>query len=155
MACTIATSGKVVLLVWGKPEVKDLDAISAAVDATVTRCGPIVLVARVPAGAAAPDEQLRKQIAARLPSLVDRCASYHAVLEGNGFFNAAKRAALATMFLMSGRRNRYHVHANVSEVVDSVALPYVSEVTTALRQFQPLGLLHRNQPSLYPAAPAA
>jgi hypothetical protein len=155
MACEIAEYKRIVLVVWGKPEIADFKRIVDAVEPICKARGPVLLIARIPVGAEAPDQATRSRISSMMPDLMRSCASFHAVLEGTGFVNAAKRAALTTIFMMTGRRMPYHVHARVEDVQQGLAPALVGEFLVAVERFRPRGLLARNLASLFPPAHTA
>lgn len=139
MACDIVVHGRVVLVVWGTPEMRDLIRVEATVNSVYEQRGPVVFVARVPPNASAPDEKIRSAITDMLERFMKMLTGYHAVFEGRGFFAAAKRTVLATTFLMSGQRHRYRVHATMEEVADSVLPAYRHEVHAAMMHFRTRG----------------
>jgi hypothetical protein len=154
MACEILEYNRVILVLWGKPEFPDVEKILSRITAAYASVGPIVFIARVPVKAAAPDDKMRKEISRILPSIVGHCASYHAVFEGAGFMNSAKRAVLSTMFLMSTKRKRYHVHSSTQEVAAAVSPELQNEVIKALDHFRSHGVLDHNMDSLPPRVSA-
>ncbi|HVZ33505.1 MAG TPA: hypothetical protein VG963_13830 [Polyangiaceae bacterium] len=136
MACDIFTSGRVMLVVWGKPELRDLARVDEAARVAYERHGPLIFIARVPAHAVAPDEDLRGAMAKLLERFTARCATYHTVLEGSGFFAAAKRTALATLFLMTGKRSKHFVHSRCDDVPTALPHELRAELRDALRLFR-------------------
>src|SRR5215472_2660411 len=120
MASIIAEHRGVLFVLWGSPEIADLAQIRARVAVMRQQPEPIVFIGRVPAGAEAPSESIRKAMADAMAELVPQFASYHGVFEDRGFVGAAKRAVLSTLFLMGGRRAKNcHIHARVDEVVNA------------------------------------
>src|SRR5271166_4417560 len=106
MACEIAMSGKVMFVLWGKPESRDFETIAAQARALYDARGPFVFVTRVPDGAEAPADSIRQDVSRCMSFLFERCASYHGVLEGSGFRTSAKRAVVATLLLMMRQRRK-------------------------------------------------
>ncbi len=147
MACEIVSSWRVVLVVWGKPELRDLKAIEREVKMVYEAFGPVIFIARVPPHAEAPEQHVREAIAQLLERFTEMCLSYHTVLEGSGFAVAAKRMVLSTIIMMTGRRNRYHVHSRCEEAALAVPAARRAEALRALRLFRVRGLLEREQPS--------
>ncbi len=143
MACEIVSSGRVVLVVWGKPELRDLPKVEREVRHIRDSFGPVIFVARVPAHAEPPEQHVREAIAQLLESFTDLCLSYHAVIEGSGFSAASKRMALSAIFMMTGRRKRYYVHSRCDDVPLALPLEQRTEVTRALRLFRVRGMLER------------
>ena len=144
MACSLVHRGRVLLALWGRPEHSDIETIVRRVHDRHREAGPLVFIARVPATAEAPDEAVRKEISRRIPTILECCASYHAVLEGSGFVAAAKRAVLTTIFNLSRDRRRYHVHPACSDVLHAIPRSYAAEVATALELFESRGLLSKD-----------
>jgi hypothetical protein len=143
MTCQLSAHGRVLLVLWGKPELVDVSNIGETVTKLHAQLGPVIFVARVPKNSQAPDEHVRSAIAKLAPALMPRCASHHTVLEGSGFVVAAKRAVLSTMFLMTGKRHNHHVHATVDEVTAAVPAAYRGDMQEALDAFRAEGLLSR------------
>jgi hypothetical protein len=152
MACRVVNHGRVVFVLWGDPEMADMDRILQAVSERHRAFGPIVFIARVPPSAAPPSEPIRREIARKLPQVFERCVSYHALLEGEGFVAATKRAAIATIFLMSGGRKRYYVHATHADILRAAPTDYVADVELALKSFESRGLLSNDLAALPPDA---
>jgi hypothetical protein len=150
VACELNVHGRVMLAVWGRPEMDDIVACRAAVSSLHKQCGPVVFISRVPSNEAAPDDQVRDAITELLGEFMSDLASFHAVLEGRGFFAAAKRTVLATVFLMTGKRLKYHVHSTLDQVLESVSPSDRNEVAAALMNFRNRGLIRPSVPG--PAA---
>ena len=142
MACEFISTLGGVFALWGEPKISDLERVKAAVEAAAASCGhPIVYVTRVPVDAPAPDAQFRARLEQAMPSFVKACATYHVVLEGDGFGAAMKRGILTGMFQLSWRRKTFFVHAQVAEVASSVALEQRAVVTRLLDAADVRGLL--------------
>jgi len=142
MACEFISTLGGVFALWGEPKISDLERVKAAVEAAAASCGhPIVYVTRVPVEAPAPDAQFRARLEQAMPSFVKACATYHVVLEGDGFGAAMKRGILTGMFQLSWRRKTFFVHAQVAEVASSVALEQRAVVTRLLDAADVRGLL--------------
>ncbi len=155
MACEIVEYKRVLFVLWGKPEPHDLTLLMRRVRALHDKVGPYVFIARVPARAEVPDEMMRKALSRAIAEISESCASYHAVMEGVGFFSAAKRAVLASLFFMSKHRGKFNVHSCIQDVVDHVPYSQKAEVEWALRKFEPRGLLGHNLGSISPPATAS
>jgi hypothetical protein len=136
MACEVLVHGRVVLVVWGTPELQDLILVEKTVMSVYDSRGPVVFVARVPPSGGMPDEHVRAEITRMLGRFMKRLVSYHAVMEGRGFVAAAKRTVLATSFLLAGQRHSYHVHSTVDEVAPAVPPVHRHEVHAAMINFQ-------------------
>jgi hypothetical protein len=141
MACEVAESGRVVLAVWGKPELDDLPRLEQTVRRVRLTAGPVIFISRVPPHAKAPEPQVRDAIVRMLNHFIELCASYHAVMEGSGVAAAGKRTVLSAIFLMTGRRKHYHVHSRCTEVAGCVPAEQLPELQSALRAFRMSKLL--------------
>ena len=150
MVCEIARANRVMFVLWGKPELSDFDAILDVARQENEAGGPFVFVARAPACAEAPSKSMRSEVSRCISQLIELCASYHGIIEGDGFTVSAKRAILATMFLLTRHRGKLHVHSSVKQVVTSVPLEMRADVKVALKEFDAVGLLRRNLESLRP-----
>ena len=146
MACEIAVSGRVVLVLWGKPELSDLPRIDQQVRGARAEAGPVIFIARVPAHAEAPDPEVRAAITDMLQTFMSLCSSYHTVLEGSGFAAAAKRMVLSTIFLMTGRREKSHVHSSCDALLSGAPASERVELGAALQALRGRGLLDRTEP---------
>jgi len=143
MSCELITTRGGVFALWGKPELADIERVKAAIEGAAAMCGhPVVYVTRVPGSAPAPDAQFRARLDQLMPSLLKACSTYHVVLEGDGFGAAMKRAILTGMFQLSWRRKTFFVHAQASDIANSVALelrPTVGKLLEAARLRHLLG----------------
>lgn len=146
MACEIAVTGRVVLVLWGKPEALDIARVEREVRGACAASGPVIFIARVPAQAEPPDPALRDAISAMLDQFLTLCSSYHTVLEGSGFAAAAKRMVLATIFVVTGRRGRNYVHSRCEEIASVLKPGERVEFEAALHVLRARGLLDRAEP---------
>ena len=122
MACELLTTSGALFVLWGEPELADMERVMVAVQSAAATCGhPIVYVTRVPVDAPPPNAQFRARLDELMPTLLKACSTYHVVLEGEGFGAAMKRGVLTGMFQLSWRRKTFFVHAKVAEVAGSVA----------------------------------
>jgi hypothetical protein len=67
---------------------------------------------------------------------------------------SAKRAVLATLFMMTRHRGKLHVHASVHQVANAAPPELQADVAAALKNLEPRGLLGRNLASIAPPRPA-
>jgi hypothetical protein len=143
MVCELITTPGAVFVLWGEPEVADMDKVRTSVEQAAATCGhPVVYVTRVPVDAPAPNAQFRAKLDQMMPALLKACSTYHVVLEGEGFAAAMKRGVLTGMFQLSWRRKTFFVHAKASEVPGSVGLdqrPAVGRLLDAARMRGLLG----------------
>ena len=155
MGCMLAEHKRVLFILWGRPESADVAHIRERANALFAKHGPIVFIPRVPAGSEIPSEPLRKEMAAALSELYPKFASYHGLFEDRGFAGAVKRAMFNTMFLMSGRRATYFVHAHADEIVPATPKAFREDVRDALDIFRRRGLLDHRLATLPPPPAAA
>src|SRR6478752_4870568 len=142
MACELLTTSGAVFVLWGAPELSDMDRVMAAVEGAAAACGhPIVYVTRVPVDAPPPNAAFRARLDELMPSLLKACSTYHVVLEGEGFGAAMKRGVLTGMFQLGWRRKTFFVHAKVSEVAACVALEERPAVARLLEAARARGML--------------
>jgi len=110
-----------VFVLWGKPALGDVERVVQSVESAARSSeSPIVLVARVPEAAPAPDDAVRARLKAAMPGIVELCSSYHAVLEGAGFVAAAKRAIMLSLLQLGFRKGTFFVHDHVSGVLSNI-----------------------------------
>jgi hypothetical protein len=151
MASIMAEHRRVLFILWGRPEIADLGEIRARVNALRAHPGPIVFITRVPEGAEAPAESMRKAMAETMAELVPQFTSYHGIFEDRGFVGAAKRAVMSTLFLMSRQRPKYcSIHARVDEIVPAAPPELRDDIRAALETFRARGLLDHRLASLPP-----
>jgi hypothetical protein len=133
MACEIVETERALLAVWGTPQIDDVDLLIERlrfrVAATKT---PVFYVTRVPSEAPAPTLDVRNCIKRRLPALVECCASYHVILEGDGFAAAMKRAVLLSLFQLAQKRGLFHVHPTLEVFRQKIPFEWRSEITRLL-----------------------
>jgi hypothetical protein len=141
VACEIVSHGPVVFVLWGTPGVMDLARILRELSTVEPRFGPVVFVGRVPPDAAPPEWEVRYVLDEKLPELLERCASSHLILEGEGLARTIQRSGLAGLTVVSRARKRIRIHARVEQVVRAVPLSQQSAVVAAFRRWLDLGLL--------------
>ena len=149
MACEICVFGPVVIVLWGKPELPDLDRILKVVDeAAAATAAPITIVMRVPEDAEAPEPVVRNAINKdKMPVLLGKCRAFHSVMEGSGFANTVKRSVLAAIFMASGRRKTFFVHSRVEQVLTAVGNHERQVLHEAFNVARARGLFTRSLPS--------
>ena len=150
MSCKIASYRRVVIVVWGKPQLTDVPRVVSAVKAAHDKFGPVVFIARMPSWSEPPPEAVQKEISRNTPAFLDSCVSQHIVFEGEGFASAAKRLALAGIIFVTARRVGHFVHAKVEEVAERVPAVAKADVEVAMQQFRTDGLLDRYIEGLTP-----
>lgn len=91
--------------------------LAAARDASRVSREPLVYLAVIPDGAPTPDEAGRKALADATHELLELCGSMHCAIEGSGFKKSIIRGVAASIFLLSGKRGRMHVHDSVLEAL--------------------------------------
>lgn len=148
MACEIVSTGGAVFALWGKPTMQDFDRVKAELQVAADKHGrPVVYITRVPVNAPPPDTAARARLDALMPSIMALCASYHVVLEGDGFGAALKRGILTGMFQLNWRRRTFYVHASVNEVAGSVSPEHAAAVPPILELARRRGLLSGPAPT--------
>lgn len=114
MTCELVGTERALFVAWGTPEVDDVERIIDDVRQRLNGTkGAIFYVTRVPSDAPAPDANVRRRLNQILPTLVEYCASYHVILEGDGFVAAMKRGVLLSLFQLTQKRGLFHVHPSV------------------------------------------
>lgn len=134
MTCEIVGTEHALYVAWGKPETSDIDQIAEHLK---RRAGPskesVFYITRVPSEAPAPDETVRRHLNQRMASMVEYCAAYHVILEGDGFSAAMKRGVLVSLFQLTQKRGIFYVHATVDAFRRKVPDVWRSEVERLLR----------------------
>jgi hypothetical protein len=121
MACEILSCEGAVFVLWGKPTVADIQRVVDRVELIAEKSGrPIVYITRVPVDAPAPDATVRKALESVMPRLMQLCAHYSVVLEGEGFVSAVKRGILTGLLLLGWRRENFRVWAGSREIVPQI-----------------------------------
>jgi hypothetical protein len=116
MTCDMVGTDRSLFVAWGTPESEDLERVADQVKLRFELTNsPILYVTRVPDRAPAPSPLVRAQLARLLPSVLERCADYYVVLEGDGFSSAMKRAILLGLFQLTSTRGKLHVYGSVDE----------------------------------------
>jgi hypothetical protein len=118
MACDIIHTDRAVFALWGKPSSADLERVVSRVEMVALGAGqPVVYITRVPSAAPPPDSDVRAQLNEMMPRFVKVCASYHVLLEGDGFLSALKRGILASLLQFGWRNGTFFVHQDMKEVL--------------------------------------
>lgn len=148
MACEIVSCRGAVFVLWGVPSTEDVDRIVLSLRAAVEQAGePVVFVTRVPIDQPAPSAEVRRYLNESMPALLALISSYHAVLEGDGFTAAVKRAVLLGLFQLTWRRGVFSVHSRVADV-PSVHEPKQRAATQRLLELaRARGLLDASGPT--------
>jgi hypothetical protein len=154
MTCKIIASEGALFALWGKPTFGDIDDVLGRMESAARAAGgKIVYVTRVPVDAPPPEADVRQRLNESMPAMRAVCASYHVILEGDGFLSAVKRAILAGLMQLGWPRNTFFVHASTKEVV----LKAPREARAALEKILDLaerqGLLSGPAPAELPPAP--
>jgi len=120
-----------------------MDRVAEMLRQAAVKAGrPIAYIARVPADAPAPEPNVRRHLDALMPEIVDKCSTYHVVLEGSGFVSAMKRAVLLSLFQIRWRRGVFFVHSTVSELLGTVPSGELAAVSRIVELARSAGLLH-------------
>lgn len=122
MACEIISCEGAVFVLWGKPTVADIQRVVDRVELIAEKSArQVVYITRVPRDAPAPDPIVRKALEGAMPRLMQLCAHYSVVLEGDGFVSAMKRGVLTGLLLLGWRRENFRVWASSREIVPQIA----------------------------------
>lgn len=133
MTCEIVGTERALYVAWGAPETNDIDQIAEHLK---RRAGPskesVFYVTRVPIGAPAPTETVRRYLNHRMAAMIEYCAAYHVILEGDGFTAAMKRGVLVSLFQLTQKRGIFNVHATIDDFRRKVPTVWRSEVERLL-----------------------
>jgi hypothetical protein len=122
MACEIIRSPGALFAVWGVPEAADVDRLLSELKAAAAEAGgPVVYITRVPVGAPPPKGDARNRLDALMPELLEHCASFHVLLEGDGFVAAFKRGVLTNLLQPFWKQRVFFVHADTADVLAKVS----------------------------------
>ncbi len=142
MACRVVRTRGAVFALWGKPVAADMDRVLAEFRAAAEETqGPVVYITRVPADAPPPEPDVRQHLASLLPLFLNRCSSYHVILEGSGFFAALKRGALTNIIQPFWKKRVFFVHAEASQVLEKVRDEEHRDAARVLQMAQTRGYL--------------
>ena len=146
LACELIVDAGAVFALWGKPSLEDMDRVASALRQAVEKAGrPVTYIARVPADAPAPDANVRRHLDTLMPEIVDRCSTYHVVLEGDGFLVAMKRAVLLGLFQLRWRRGVFFVHSSVSELLHQIPQADLAAASHIVELARTAGLLQADR----------
>jgi hypothetical protein len=133
MTCEIVGTERALFVAWGTPHLEDIDRVIEHLRSRAgTSTESVFYVTRVPQNAPAPEEEVRKQLNKRLPNMIHYCASYHVILEGDGFASAIKRGVLLSLFQLTQKRGIFYVHANLDAFRQSVPSAWRNEINRLL-----------------------
>jgi hypothetical protein len=142
----------VVLAVWHSAQLRDLDRILEHIKLARVRTGKRVhYIARVPADSPLPNDDIRKAVNRRMPELLENVWTYHSVMEGNGLRNGTVRAIMASIFLISGKRNTFFVHPTAEHILSDTPAAEREVMVRALVDFSRDDLLGQDLSHLAPA----
>lgn len=147
MACEIISCEGAVFVLWGKPTVADVQRVVDRLELIAEKSGrPVVYVTRVPVDAPAPDATVRKAIEDVTPRLIELCAHYAVVLEGDGFVSAVKRGILTGLLLLGWRREAFRVSASPQEILPQLSARLHLDAENILQLAESKGLLTCGSP---------
>jgi hypothetical protein len=133
MTCEIVGTERALFVAWGTPHLEDIDRVIEHLRSRAgTSTETVFYVTRVPQNAPAPEDKVRKQLNQRLPNIIHYCASYHVILEGDGFASAMKRGVLLSLFQLTQKRGIFYVHANLEAFRQSVPAIWRNEINRLL-----------------------
>jgi hypothetical protein len=120
MSFETMVQGNVILLRWMIPDIKDAPLIIKAVrDNSIAQGLKLIYVAVAPSDSPPPRDDLRKAMSDNVAAMLEYCQSVHLVFEGSGFGQTIKRAALASVVLVSGMRGRMFVYDSIDSLSKS------------------------------------
>jgi hypothetical protein len=109
----------VFIIRWQSPRMADVPRVTSEFNRAYNEVGqPIPYIAIVPTDCDPPEETTRKLMIKGRDEVLDRCASMHIVMEGEGFRHAILRNALAAMHLFGNKREKVGVHRTLDEALD-------------------------------------
>jgi len=147
VACKIISSEGAVFALWGRPTFSDVDEVLSAVRSAANASGgPIVYITRVPTDAPPPEADVRQRLNEAMPDIRAVCASYHVILEGDGFISAVKRAILASLMQFGWQRDTFFIHAFAKQVSIKAARDHRESVERILYLAEQEGLLSASAP---------
>jgi hypothetical protein len=147
MACKIISSEGAVFALWGRPTLADIDDVLSQVRSAAKASGrPVVYVTRVPIDAPPPESDVRQRLNEAMPEIRAVCASYHVILEGDGFLSAVKRAILAGLMQFGWQRDTFFIHASAKQVAFKAPRGYREDVEKILYMAEQQGLLSASAP---------
>jgi hypothetical protein len=127
-----ATAGRLfVTCLIAQPTVQSLEIISAAGQKHRAIHKPVVAITLVPLRVPLPDDAARKFSAKLMKDGSHETAASAIVLEGDGFWASAARAAVAGMYLLSGSNMAQKPFASIDDAVGWIA-PMLSVDPSAL-----------------------
>jgi len=147
MACKIISSDAAVFALWGRPTFSDVDDVLSEVRSAAQVAGrPVVYITRVPVDAPPPESDVRQRLNDAMPDIRAVCASYHVILEGEGFVSAVKRAILASLMQFGWQRDTFFIHASAQQVSFKAPREYRDSVERILYMAEQQGLLSASAP---------
>lgn len=147
MACEIISCEAAVFALWGRPTFADVDGVLSAIRSGAKLSGrPVVYIARVPLEAPPPESDVRQRLNEAMPDIRADCASFHIILEGDGFISSVKRAILASMMQFGWQRDTFFIHASAGQVSFKAPREYRDTVERILYMAEQQGLLSASAP---------
>lgn len=147
MACKIISSEGAVFALWGQATLADIDEVLNQVRSAAKASGrPIVYITRLPVDAPVPESDVRKRLDQAMPSIRAVCASYHVILEGDGFLASVKRAILASLMQFGWQKDTFFIHASAKQVASKAPREYRDDVEKILYLAEQQGLLSATAP---------
>ena len=117
MSYQVARFKHVLIAVWKHPELSDGPLIVHDAKRAFAEVGQqILFISVAPVDSPPPPEDLRKYMGEHVDEMLEYCSDLHIVIEGSGFMNSAKRLAMASIVLVSGRRKRMFVQEGMVAV---------------------------------------
>ena len=142
MSYQTVRSKHVLIAVWKNPELSDGPLIVHDAKRAFAEVGqPILFISVAPMNSPPPPEDLRKYMGEHVDEMLEYCSDLHIVIEGTGFMNSAKRLAMASIVLVSGRRKRMFVHEGMVAVRAALKPTDRDALLMAIRRAETDGIL--------------
>lgn len=148
MSCEIVGTERTLYVVWGTPELIDVERVISHLQRRFEKTQERLLyVSRVPVGAPAPTPEVRRLLSARMDVFLRLCSGFCIILEGDGFSSAVKRAVLTSLFFVTLGRGTLHVYSTIDELRKNVTDEWRPELAQLLHLAEQEDLLVGRIPS--------
>ena len=110
----------VFIVVWDRVTPQAMPPLLAAArEAVATSKRPMVYLAVIPEHSKQPDEAGRTALGDATKQMLELFTSMHCAIEGSGFKKSIIRGVAASIFLLSGKRGKMHVHDSVLDALQA------------------------------------
>jgi hypothetical protein len=118
MSCVTGFVEPVLFVRWNVPEEADILKISKEVSASRAKASKdLCFIGIIPEDTPPPSTKVRSMMSETMDGMLAQFATMHVVIEGTGFKNSLLRSVAAGILLVSGKRGRCFVHANLDEAL--------------------------------------